>query len=248
VTTQGSYPEATEREVREALAAAAAVGPFFVLGAEASVPGWRAAGGLYQAGPDGFLAGAVARLPGAEERVAASIAQQGYAARLWSPVLACGLLGSVVPDLASLQVSAAGWGQQAGPALTRPTGWRVAGPQALADLSYRVVVETHLEPLARTLSGSTAEGLLWGNAASALVGALGVLVAGRSGLRPPAADLATALLATGRLAGTGRLGVSGSWLGFRRRSCCLYYRLPGGGLCGDCSLTTAQAEPRGGTV
>jgi ferric iron reductase protein FhuF len=21
---------------------------------------------------------------------------------------------------------------------------------------------------------------------------------------------------------------------FRRQSCCLYYRLPGGGLCGDC--------------
>ena len=36
--------------------------------------------------------------------MAASIAQQGYAARLWSPVLASGLLTGVVPDLAGLQV------------------------------------------------------------------------------------------------------------------------------------------------
>ncbi|MGH3410268.1 MAG: (2Fe-2S)-binding protein [Streptosporangiaceae bacterium] len=30
--------------------------------------------------------------------------------------------------------------------------------------------------------------------------------------------------------------MTGEGLGFRRHSCCLYYRLPGGGLCGDCAL------------
>ena len=61
-----------------------------------------------------------------------------------------------------------------------------------------------------------------------------------SGAQPsllePATALAAALLARGRLADTGELGVTGEGLGFRRRSCCLYYRLPGGALCGDCAL------------
>jgi iron complex transport system ATP-binding protein len=30
--------------------------------------------------------------------------------------------------------------------------------------------------------------------------------------------------------------------GYRRTSCCLYYRVPGGGLCGDCVLTTQPHE------
>ena len=93
----------------------------------------------------------------------------------------------------------------------------------------------HLESLALALGGEVAEGLLWGNAASALAGALGVLVRAQPWLREPATALAAALLAR-RLADTGELGVTGEGLGFRRRSCCLYYRLPGGGLCGDCAL------------
>ena len=35
--------------------------------------------------------------------------------------------------------------------------------------------------------------------------------------------------------------MTGDGLSFRRRSCCLYYRLPGGALCGDCGL----ARPSG---
>jgi ferric iron reductase protein FhuF len=41
------------------------------------------------------------------------------------------------------------------------------------------------------------------------------------------------LLSTAPMSGTGSLSVG--W-GFRRRSCCLYYRVPGGGICGDCVL------------
>jgi ferric iron reductase protein FhuF len=110
-------------------------------------------------------------------------------------------------------------------------------------------VVAHLEPLARGLSGRLADGLLWGNAASALAGALGVLTAARPDLREQAAEVASALLdtgllrgtgdlrGTGELSGTGDLDVSGAGLGFRRRSCCLFYRLPGGRLCADCFLT-----------
>jgi ferric iron reductase protein FhuF len=42
------------------------------------------------------------------------------------------------------------------------------------------------------------------------------------------------LLDTDCLAGSG--GIISGDLGFRRRSCCLFYRLPGGGTCGDCPL------------
>ena len=224
--------------VTRALAAAAAIGPFFALGTDAAGPGWRPATAYY---PDGFLAGAQARLPAAEPRVAASISQLDYAARLWSPVLGSGLLAQVVPDLTGLQIRAP---EAVSPdavssltlALPGPAGWQAADPITLAELSYRAVVAGHLEPLALALDSDVAEGLLWGNAASAMVGAISVLVSARPWLREPATALAADLLALGRLAGTGDLGVTGEGLGFRRRSCCLYYRLPGGALCGDCAL------------
>ena len=42
----------------------------------------------------------------------------------------------------------------------------------------------------------------------------------------------TSLLGTGMLAGSG--AITGPHLGFRRRSCCLFYRIPGRSVCGDC--------------
>ena len=233
MTSEPAHPA----EVAHALTAAAAIGQFFELGTDAAGPGWRPATAFY---PDGFLAGAKDRLPEAEPRVAASIAQQSYAARLWSPVLGSGLLAGVVPDLVRLQIR----DREAAPltlALPRPAGWRAADLATLAELSYRLVVTGHLEPLTLALADEVADGLLWGNAASALAGALGVLVRARPGLRDRATALAAALLAHGRLADTGQLGVTGDGLSFRRRSCCLYYRLPGGALCGDCGL----ARPSG---
>lgn len=82
--------------------------------------------------------------------------------------------------------------------------------------------------------------VLRGNAASGLVGALRVLID-----RVPsgaAVELAAALLADGgALAGTGTfLHEEGLGVAFVRRSCCLYYRVPGGGLCGDCVLRTGR--------
>jgi len=235
VTSQPAPPA----EVARALASAATIGPFFRLAAEATGPGWRLATAYYA---DGFPAGAKARLPEAEPRVAGSIAQQAYAARLWSPVLGAGLLAGVVPDLARLQVRDHEAPSPLELALPEPAGWVADDPDALSELAYRVVVPGHLEPLAEALSGEIADGLLWGNAASALTGALGVLISTRPALRAPATALASTLLAHGRLTDTGQLGVTSAALGFRRRSCCLYYRLPGGGLCGDCVLPHRPAS------
>ena len=79
-----------------------------------------------------------------------------------------------------------------------------------------------------------ARGLLHGNAAAAMASALRVLACARPGLGRPARALAERLLGTGLLRGTGEL--TGPGLDFVRRSCCLFYRVPGGGLCSDCPL------------
>ncbi|HEY1618594.1 MAG TPA: (2Fe-2S)-binding protein [Streptosporangiaceae bacterium] len=233
-SSQAGEPAAPAAAVRAALREAASAGPFFVLAQDATGAGWQLAADLYAAGPDEFLAVAGGVPDGAAARVAASIAQLGYAARIWSPVVGAALLGGVVPDLSGLRISAT---RPTRLGVSEPGGWHAGDIAGLAELSYWSVVERHLEPLASALRGRVAAGLLWGNAASALAGALGGLGGTRPELRGPAAALAGELLSTGRLAGTGDLGVTGTGLGFRRRSCCLYYRLPGGGLCGDCSLS-----------
>jgi len=187
-----------------------------------------------------------------ENRVAVSTLQLGYAARLWSPALACALTSGIVPDLAGLEVSTrlplrvrlpSPAGRQS-PHTDTAAGWQSPDTDTAAGLLYDVVVTGHLAPLAAGLRGRVASGLLWGNAASAMMGSLAVLVRARPGLAGPARSIAARLLVTGTLRGTGQL--TGPELGFRRNSCCLYYRVPGGGLCGDCSLH--ENEPSGGPL
>jgi hypothetical protein len=98
---------------------------------------------------------------------------------------------------------------------------------------YEVVVTRNLEPLAKGLLVKVAPGLLYGNIASALVAATRALYALQPGLRDRATKLARGLLETRRLAGTGTVKYN---LAFRRRSCCLYYRVADGSKCGDCGL------------
>ncbi|MGW7238209.1 (2Fe-2S)-binding protein [Streptomyces sp. NPDC054804] len=186
-----------------------------------------------------FRVGVVAaRLRTPELRVAASIAHQGLAARLWSVALGCAARYGRLPDLDPRLLR---WDAGAGAPddlwLTEvrplPGG---AGPDTLAD----AVVHGHLEPLAQALRAryGVAAGLLWGNAGSALAGAARELERrARADGRAEAADrtrtLVDALFAHPLLSATGiRTGQA-----FRRRSCCLYYRVPGGGVCGDCCFT-----------
>ncbi|MEU4148721.1 (2Fe-2S)-binding protein [Streptomyces sp. NPDC026659] len=182
------------------------------------------------------------RLRTTEPRVRASIAQQGLAARLWSPALACAALYGEVPDLGPLH-----WD----PAASAPDDLWLTGVRPLpgdADTLADTVLRAHLEPLGDTLRvrHGIAAGLLWGNAASALVGAARQLdhwarANGRTDVAERAAALTDALFARPPLRGTGvRAGTA-----FRRRSCCLYYRVPGGGVCGDCCFTRAPgSSPR----
>ncbi|MFI8237111.1 (2Fe-2S)-binding protein [Streptomyces sp. NPDC085866] len=176
------------------------------------------------------------RLRTTEPRVAASISQQGLAARLWSPALACASLYGLLPDLDPRLLR---WDAAA----TAPDDLWLTEVRPLpgdAATLADTVLHGHLEPLGETLRSryGVAAGLLWGNAASALAGAARELDRwARAEGRTEVADRARGL--TGELFAHPLLRATGTRAGtaFRRRSCCLYYRVPGGGVCGDCCFT-----------
>lgn len=212
------------------------VGGFFVLRTTAPETGGahRPLSRLY-AGEDGPLTARVdrvaARLRAPERRVGASVAHLGLAARLWSTALGPAALYGRIPDLAPDELHWDG-------ALTSPDDLWWSGSATLpatVDSLRAAVQEAHLVPLHAALrrDGRISPRLLWGNAGSALAGALRELTRwARARDRPEVAERAAALVAGlldhPDLAGT----VRGPRL--RRASCCLYYRCPGGGLCGDC--------------
>lgn len=256
--SEASASEASAPEVSE-------VGPYFGMrtGGPGPGPGYVPLAEVYAGTGAGGWARHVdtvaGRLGTDETRVAASIAFQGIAARLWSIGLGSAALTGRIPDIAPARLC---WN----PLRTAPADlWlpsrepgqgreqqhkqhteqeqRGQGADIAAALREAVVLG-HLVPLLRATRAVTpvAEALLLGNAASALAGTLRVLTGWcRSAGRPRAADralaLTRALLADPALRGTGTLAEEpdrGGCPPFRRRSCCLYYRVPGGGLCGDC--------------
>ncbi len=207
-------------------------GGFFALNVGGDAAGWHPVGQSYADGFLDLIEATVQRYGTTELRVGASLVHLGHAACLWSPVLACALGHGVVPDLADLQRA----DDRAQLRMPEPVGEPVGEPvdSPSPDLLYRVVVQDHMEPLAAGLPVKLAPGLLSGNIASALVGAARALLSVRPDLRESIIGITNSLLDTGELAGSGVI-TSGD-LAFRRRSCCLFYRIPGGSLCGDCAL------------
>ncbi|MFE4417299.1 (2Fe-2S)-binding protein [Streptomyces sp. NPDC056817] len=181
-----------------------------------------------------------------EARVAASVAHQGLAARLWSAALGCAVLYGRLPDLDARLIRWDPAGSAPDDLWLTEVRARPADPETVAD----VVLHGHLEPLAAALRVRyrLAPGLLRGNAASALAAAARLLESrardsGRTAAGDHARELAAGLLAHPLLDGAGT--PTGAGTGFRRRSCCLYYRVPGGGLCGDCCFTRVPgSSPR----
>jgi iron complex transport system ATP-binding protein len=109
----------------------------------------------------------------------------------------------------------------------------VRGGDDLERILADMVLDRHLVQLTAALRrlGPTSETILRGNAASALFGAARAFdrhTGSRSGWA-----LARRLCADERLSDAIRFNNAG----YRRTSCCLYYRTAGGGLCGDCVLT-----------
>jgi hypothetical protein len=237
--------------VRPVLAEVGRINALFAVETAPPGPGWLPLGGREELTAH-TLAAEVERVRGrlaeptgrpgsaVEWRVAASVFQQGLATRLLSPVLAAGLCHGVLVDAARFH-----WDpHREGPLALRTSqegACAVTGGTAgLADWVERTIVLGVLARAARGLAGAgaVAPGLLRGNTASALAGAVRALGADRPALRVRAEEVAADLLDRPSLAGTGGYtGADADGLGvFRRTTCCLYYRLPGAGYCGDCAL------------
>lgn len=158
-----------------------------------------------------------------EDRVAASIMSLGLFARLVSPVLGSLAAGAMAPRI---DLSTTRWRPvDSGP---WPIAVEPGEPRTLDEVTTEVV-----DPLAERIGDdfSVSRTILDGNIASAVFGAVTMLRRLGAAGADRAAGAALGSLAEGPLRGTGT--VDG---GFVRASCCLYYRLPGGGYCGDCVL------------
>jgi ferric iron reductase protein FhuF len=231
-------------DLRAALDDIAGIGPFFAASAnpaEAVDDSWRPLRELYtDPQPLGARIRQVAdALGGSDRRVAASIAYQGLVARLVSPVIAVasvhGLVPTWSPDTLHWRVSVVGpwplWESECQPAAVA----RADDEDALAGEVVRVLLEPHLWALAAAVrrQASVSEQTLRGNAASSVVAAGRMVARARPASGARSARVVHGLLAAAWLRDAGTLGEG--WA-FRRNSCCLYYRVPGGGTCGDCVL------------
>lgn len=203
------------------------------------------------------LAAAVGRPPGEVElRVAVSMTQLSLTGRLVCPALGVAVLSGGVLDLdparlrwqpgpgnaVSLSVPA-----EAVPAVSAPGSPRAGSPDTLADALAGTVLAGPVRLLVEAGSRyGVSPQVLWGNVASVVHGARGLIEAGAPDLLGPAEALTVALLDRPPLRGTSQ-GSPGA--GFRRRSCCLVYRLAQAesgragaatGVCGDCVLESAH--------
>ncbi|OBH02855.1 (2Fe-2S)-binding protein [Mycobacterium sp. E3247] len=224
----------TVRDIYAGLAEISTYKGFFALTIGGDAAGWHPVRQAYADGFTDLVEATARRYHTTDLRISASLVHLGHATRLWSPMLACALGHGVVPDLADLQRADDG----AQLRLPAPVGIPACSPDAL----YRLVVHEHMQELAAGLRVGLAPALLAGNISSALIGAARALLAARPDLGARITEMVRALQGTGVLAGSGV--VTGPPLGFRRRSCCLFYRLPGGSVCGDCVFEKPPSSNR----
>ena len=201
--------------------------------------GWRPVEQLYtdSALLDGIVDRVQARMDAAEQRVAASTFFLGFAARLWSIGLGALAGHRLLPDLDAERLLFQESGGQIQLHIEHPVAWQ---GDDLEPMLADMVLERHLAPLSAALRrlGPISDQLLRGNAASALLGAAHVF--DRNATGGPGWQLARRLCSDERLSAAIRFNGAG----YRRTNCCLYYRAPRGGLCGDCVLTNRLRERR----
>ncbi len=225
-----------------ALADAGHLGPFFCLHAR-SEPGWTSWATL--CGDQEVLRRRAAEVHGAlaahtglsavAPAVVASVTHLGLVARLLAPVLGAAALYDVLPVAPADDVRMPLRGANPLPmALDAVSAVALATPADLATALHQNWLAPVVEPLSRAVraSWSVSPRVLGGNVASAVAGALRMVSTARPELTHRADALVDALL-DGPLTGTGGRREDGS---FQRRSCCLFYRLPGAGTCADCIL------------
>lgn len=165
-------------------------------------------------------------------RACASLVHLDLLSRLLSPALGLAVAGASMPAPQDVTVTARDTGMRFG-LRACPEREQAADAQGLEPaLATAEIVTAAVHGLVRLPAAVTRS-----NTAAAVAGAALVIGAHDRELGAAAIALLDQLLA-GPMRGAGRLGDrSGGAGGFRRDGCCLYYRLPGGGLCGDCVLT-----------
>lgn len=215
------------------------VSPYFALGTGPLRGDWRPVKQLYD--DTALLAEIVgrvqARMDVTEQRVAASTFFLGFAARLWS-IGVGGVAGyRMLVDLPPEQLLFRESDGQVALHLEHPATRR---HEDLAAALTDMVLDRHLDPLTAALRrlGPISERLLAGNTASALLGAARVFDRDRA--TTAGWDLARSMCTDTRLSAAVRFGDND----YRRTSCCLYYRTPHGGLCGDCALDRVPERSR----
>jgi ferric iron reductase protein FhuF len=242
-----------------ALRTAANVGPYFAVDLHADGPSWRPFADLVEEGTvlrdrvEAVRATLAQRtgldVDAVDERATASLHSLALTARLIAPAFAAAVLTGTVP---MLDVAGLRWQEAvAGPvpvAFLDPPATVADRPEQMAGLLDAGVIRTVVAPLVGVfgtqfrLSGK----VLWGNVASALGGAATMLATVEGGRHAQGAlRLAEDMVATGLLRGYGRY--VRPWPErperfFVRHNCCLFYRIPGGGTCGDCVLVPDDAR------
>jgi FhuF 2Fe-2S C-terminal domain len=236
-------------DVPALFAAVAAIGPFFAVatGPEPPAGGWVSVRSLGRSGDDDPIAARIAAVRdalGTDARVAASTAFQGLAAQLVAPLFAAFVIGGGLPvpagHLTDGLADVLHWRPGGlGPWLWWPgTGGTVApcSDEELGDVLLGLLAPPAAAVRARV---RVADRVLSSNVASAVASARRLLAAARPDLALRATAVAERILTVPALTGAAQLlppeAPDLRWT-FRRRSCCLYYRVPGGGICGDCVL------------
>ncbi len=241
--------------VEDVLAAAAAAGPFFVLELDepprttGEAPAWFPFARLVDS--DGELlarriaavTGVVAERAGVapeqiDPRAAASLVHLGLAARLVSPPLAAALLGGGVLHV---DPDALYWRDVLGPVPLSQPGLTLTDvdPDDLPAIAAATTAALREGPVAVLTDAVAATGVsarvLWGNVASSFAAASAGLVRAAPHRAATVTAVVDAVFADAPLHGHGTFAQRPG-RAFKRSSCCLYYRVPGGGYCGDCVL------------
>ena len=159
-------------------------------------------------------------------RVAASVTQLGLVARLISPALACQVHSGSMPVM---ELDGLWWQPAMGSLFPLSVDSGRTG-------TWVELLDGPVSELVRLFAVS--ERVLWGNVASAINGAAGMIGSARPDLAADATALATTMLGAPQLRDASTRHPDGR---FQRRSCCLIYQAAPGrsrdALCGDCVLT-----------
>lgn len=225
----------------DALADVDTLGGFFVLATgptEGADPSWRPlpefAGEVLDARID-----AVAEQLGASRRVAGSLLGLSVSARITGLVLGAAALHGLVPRLHG-RLRWRPWSGGPAPLWLESPAAADDDDDDLAATATAEIART-LDPVLAAIGAQArvSDQVLWGNVASSVGGALRMILTDRPRTGAATIDLARGVVGNPPLAGLGEFGpepAHPTGIGFSRRTCCLFYQVPGGGTCADCVL------------